>query len=157
MTKYGARVRLSPICRQNLNCPQLNRTSQKTAVVSQPSAGDEEERILHHEIGLQHLKTVQRLLLAPQTQLAYLSRLLHLKIHYKMPWRTMRIRNLKSHWLVNLLPQQPGRSHCSKKYFPLPPHPLRKSHNNSLSARSRARPTGQRTKNGHLQKLPEKH
>ena len=158
MTKYGALVRLNPICRRNLNCPQLNRTSQKTAVVSQPSAGDEVERIIHRQKGLQHLETVQRFPLARQTQLAYLAKLLQLKIYYKMLRKTvMRIQNLKSHRLVNLLPQQPGHSHCSKTYLPLLPHPLRISHNNSLSTRSRARPTGQRIKSEHLQKLPGKH
>ena len=157
MTKYEALVRLNPNCRRNLNCPQLNRKSQKTAVVSQPSAGDEVEKIIHQK-DLQHLKTVQRLLLAHQTQLAYLPRLPQLKIHHQMLRRTtMRIPNLESHWPVNLLPQQPGHSHCSKSYLPLLPHPLRrKSHNNSLSTRSRARPTGQRTKNEYLQKLPGK-
>ncbi len=157
MTRYGALVQLNPICRRNLNCPQLNRKSQKTAVVSQPSAGDEVERMIHHQKGLQHLKTVQRLLLARQTQLAHLSRLLQLKIYYIMLRMTiMRIQYPKSHRPVNLLPQQPGHSHCSKSCLPLLPHPLRKSHDNSLSTRSRARLTGQKTKNEHLQKLPEK-
>ena len=157
MTKFGALARLNPSCRRNLNCPQLNQKSQKTAVVSQPSAGDVVERIIHHQKDLQHLKTVQRLLLAHQTQLAYLPRLPQLKIHHQRLRRTtMRVPNLESHRPINLLPQQPEHSHCSKSHLPLLPHPLRKAHDNSLSTRSRARPTGQRTKNGYLQKLPGK-
>ena len=157
MTKYGALVRLNPNCRRNLNCPQLNRKSQKTAAVSQPSVGDEVERIIHHQKDLQHLKTVQRLLLAHQTQLTYLFKLPQLQIHHQMLRRTtMRIPILKSHRPVNPLPQQPGYNRSKKPHLPLLPHPLRESHKNSLSTRSRARPTGQRTRNGYLQKLPGK-
>ena len=158
MTKYGTLVRLKPNCRRNLNCPQLNRKSQKTAAVSQPSAGDEVERIIHHQKDLQHLKTVQRLLLAHQIQLAYLLRLPQPRIYNQMLRRTiLRILSLKSHRPVNPLPQQPGYSHSKQSHLPLLPHPLRESHKNSLSTQSRARPTGQRTKKGYLQKLPEKH
>ena len=158
MTKYGALARLNPICRRNLNCPHLNRKSQKIAVVFQPSAGDEVERIILHQKDLQHLKMVQCLQLAHRTQLPYLSRLLRLKICHEMLRRTIkRSQNLKSHRLVNLLPRQLGHRDCRTSYLSLLPHPLQRSHNSSLSSRRRARLTGQRTKNEHLQKLPEKH